>query len=602
MSRAVPWVGWIFLAVALPARGEGPPRPPEALLAKECLGYLRLDGLAGHREGFDKTALAEVLRNDTGRFIAHLAELIQDQVGPGTVKDRLLSGLPPAQLMKIHAASSRLPQVANYLYENGLVVGFEYVSLLPPQAQLTIICPQGGQTGNREAIFAAFQLIAALNDLKVEETTQAGRAIVSAKIDGPVQWRWWQEADHVITTIGNAAPEHTISLVEGKRANLTASELYQSLASRVSYPAYLRGFVDAERSLRLVKLLGKDAEKAVDELGLFGLKSLTFHMGYAGRQTRTSLVINTAAERKGLLKLFNAPADFALEPLPPLPPDAASVAAIHLDLGQAYDVIREAVMKATSEQDKDARELFTKLDQALGLNLRNDLLAALGSKIVVYNSAGEGFLGSGIGLAIQVKDERKLKDAAAIVMASLPSALEANLRLASREVAGATVHSVHLEERRGIGLATAPSYAIHDGWLVLGLFPQTVNGYLYRKTGKFETWKPSPLLNEALAEVKKNSQARILALSESSPKWTLRDLASIGPFFFAQIGAFSDTKIDPALVPQYQVMTEPLFPNIGLIVDDGQSVRFETFSSLGIPFDPLGLHPYWFGAVIVGSF
>jgi hypothetical protein len=602
MSRAGLWLGCLLLALPGSVMGEGPPRlkPPEAMLAKECLGYLRLDGMAQHRAAFDQTALAHILRNDTGQFLLHLAELIQDEIGPGTVKDRLLSGLPPDQLMKIHSASTRLPQVANYLYEHGVVVGFEYVSLLPPEFQLTIICPNGAQTGHREAIFGAFHLIAALNDFKIVESQVAGRTISAADLDG-LHWRWWQEGQHVISTIGNAAPDHTIGVIEGKRANLTSSELFQSALQTVSYETYLRGFVDAERSLRLVKLLGKEAEKLVDELGLFGLKSIGIHMGCAGKQTRTTLAFHTTPERKGLLKLLSAPADFPLAPMPALPPDAGSVTALHLDLGQAYDTIRQALMSAWKD-DKEVEKVFTSLDQALGVNLRDDLLSAFGSRVVLYNSSGEGFLGSGIGLALQVKDEQKLRTSMAAIMASAPSALEGSVRLASREVNGVTVHTMYTDERRGFGLAMAPSYTIHDGWLVLGLFPQTPLGYVHRCSGQLQKWRPSTQLTDILAEVKKEPGAKVLAMSESDPRPTLRDLSSLGPFFFAQLGAFGETRIDPALVPQFQRLTEPLFSNIGFIVDDGKAIRFETYSSVGIPFDPLGMHPYWFGLIFAANF
>jgi hypothetical protein len=108
-------------------------------------------------------------------------------------------------------------------------------------------------------------------------------------------------------------------------------------------------------------------------------------------------------------------------------------------------------------------------------------------------------------------------------------------------------------------------------------------------------------VNQVLAEVKKNSQTRILAVTQSDPRPVLRDLASIGPFFFEQIGAFSDVKIDAGSIPNYQIITEPLFPNVGLVLDDGNAIRFESYQSIGIPFDPFGLHTYWFGILIAGT-
>jgi hypothetical protein len=601
MSRLSLCTSLAVLLFAVPAQAQQPTKPPEALLAKECLAYARFDGVTAHRESFDKTAFAELLRGETGEFLAQLGGLIQDSFGPDTVKQKLLAGVPPDQLMRIHAASSRLPQAINCLKENGVVLGFEYVSLLPPAAQLTIVFPNGSQTGNREAITAAFQLVGALNDFKFETTQLSGRTITQAKINEMIQWRWWQEGEHLVSTIGNATPDHTFSVVEGKRGNLLANPLFQATARAVPYETMLRGFIDAERALGLTKLLGKAAEQAFADLGLKELKSITFHLGGAGKHTRTSLIINTAGERKGLLKLLTAQPGFVLEPLPPLPPDAINVTALQLDLTNFYDTLHQ-IAHLSAGDNQEASDAFKKLNEALGLDLRKDVLETLGSRLVLYNSGGEGFMGMGIGLAVQVKDAQKLKESLDVVQASLPSALESNVSFTARAVAGATMHTIHMGSAGGPRLSLSPSYAVTDQWLYVGFFPQSVAGALHRRHGKLATWKPDPVLKELLEETRKqDSQARILAASQSDPRPVLRDLASIGPFFFEQVGAFSDIKIDAGSIPNYQIVTAPLFPNVGLIVDTGNAIRFETYSSVAIPFDPFGLHSYWFGIIIAGT-
>lgn len=578
-------------------------RPAEALLAKDCLAYLRFDGMAAHQAAYEKTVLSELLNRDLGQLLSHLGELIQDEAGPSVVKTKLQAGLPPEQLLQFHHYSARLPQVFQYLKQHGFVVGLEYVSLLPPQGQLTIVFPNGGQTGHKDSIYAGCQLLAALNDLKVAVSRQADRDVHETKLNEMLHWRWWQEGEHVMMTIGNAGVEHTVSVLEGKRPNLASNPLLAATEKAAGYETVIRGFVDTERALAFAKLLPKESSQAIDELGLKELKSATFHVGYEGKKLRSSLVLNLAGERKGLLKLLSGDAGFGLEPLPPLPPDAASVVTLHVESANLYAFVKQLEnLGPKPTGDKPAESWLTKLNHTTGIDVEKDLLPALGSKVVVYNSGGEGIFGTGFGLAIQVKDEKKLGESLTAIMRSLPSAFESDVQITKRSYLGVEMHTARLGGRGGPNLSISPTYTIHNGWLVVGTFPQTVQGYLLRTQQKVSTWKPSPMVTEEIARIKRNPRARLLLVNEADPRTPVRDLAGFAPFFLTQLSAFGQSNLDPTIIPNFQAMTENLFPNLGVIYDDGNAIRLETHQSLGIPFDPVGVQTYWLGVFLLGQF
>ena len=67
------------------------------------------------------------------------------------------------------------------------------------------------------------------------------------------------------------------------------------------------------------------------------------------------------------------------------------------------------------------------LDEALGVDLRKDLLDSLGDKVVFYDSPSEGPLSLGQTVMLKVKDAKKLQDSLDQAVKGLGKALGADL-------------------------------------------------------------------------------------------------------------------------------------------------------------------------------
>ena len=50
-----------------------------------------------------------------------------------------------------------------------------------------------------------------------------------------------------------------------------------------------------------------------------------------------------------------------------------------------------------------------------------------------------------------------------------------------------------------------------------------------------------------------------------------------------------EESLDPSMLPHFQALTEPLSPNVMVLVDDGNAIRLETRGSLPLPTDVLGM-------------
>ncbi|MCH7688238.1 MAG: hypothetical protein IH899_16410 [Planctomycetes bacterium] len=197
-----------------------------------------------------------------------------------------------------------------------------------------------------------------------------------------------------------------------------------------------------------------------------------------------------------------------------------------------------------------------------------------------------------MGLAIQVKDSAKLTKSLDTLVKSLPATIGADFVVKKRDYRGTVLHTVHVEKG---GFPLAPSYAIHNGWLVVSFYPQTVQGFIYRGDGKHAVWKPPSVANSAIADATRfDPKARITTISVSDPKPMVVQILSLSPFLVKMIssiaGAGSD--FDISLIPNAQTVTERLTHNVSIAVDNGKSVRIEGYSSFPMPFQISGLETY----------
>jgi hypothetical protein len=586
-----------LLLTAAAARAEAPHRVPEALLAADSLVYLRFDGIDPHRQAFEGSALAEVLQGDLHLLVEYVARQVRNALGDDVLKDRLLKGATPDQLLQHQSATNQLPRLFEILRRHGFVLGVELIGVLPPRAQLTLVFPQAGREAkDRDALFAGVRLLALLNQTTLKETKQGDRTILELPGNGPVRLACWREQDDVVFTVGTEAPEHTLRRVEGtksKRPNLTADKRFQRVAAFRQYETFARGYVDLARLLELARATGPGVNRVADALGLGCLRDLTLHFGFEDRVQRSTLTLHLAGERKGLFQLSKASRARGPTPLPPVPPDANSVLTLQLDPVSLYGCIAQAVGAGAGTNP-------SKIDTLLGIDLRQDVLAALGSTVVLYNSPGEGPFILGRSLAIEVKDPARLERSVAALAQALPAALDSKVSVRKQTYRGATLYL--LDFARQIPFPPLrPTFACHQGWLVLSLYPQPVQGFVLRSTGKYGVWKAGPLTERLRAGMANDPHARLLGWSETDPRPGLKQLCQLGTFIGGVANVESGNSFDVALVPNFQAITEPLFPDVTLLVAEGDTVRLESHASINLLLELAGLDSFILAAVI-GNF
>lgn len=587
-----------LLVVASAAPAQTPPKAPEHLLPADSLIYFRYDGYQAHRKAYDQTALAAVMKEGLGDFFDHLFTQLFTVAG---------GDFPPRNRVKAKGAGPEVEAFLDFLTRQGFALSLEVApagralargDLL---AQLTLVFPEGAEKKNRLALERFFRLVPEATKTPMQESTHAGRAVRSFLL-GEFQAAWWTEGRHLVFTLGVQPIERSLRVIDGRRPNVTAAAWYPELANFQGYETDMRGHVDLEGIIDRLAVVGLDPpgldnlkdhlarHLVLRHLGVNGLKQLTFHLGFDGKYQRSTVNLGVVApeKRSGLLHLMSGPDGrvgstprIGKAQLPPLPPDTDYVSVRQIDWEDVYDYLRitYGLFAIARLFEGELPDRFPDMDRLLGVDFRKDFLEQLEPSVVTWGAHSEGPFFLGQACAIRVKDAAKVRKSLAAITKKL----------------GETDESLVAETRmfRGQELQVFSkfylpiTFTVHNDWLVVGLFPQPVQGFVLRSGGKYRTWKAPIELDEALAKERKaNGKSKLLAMSVSDPRPVVEIGLALLPTWIQILNQSTGTDIlDVSKVPNAQTVNEWLFPNVMLCYDDGNALRWENHYSINEPDD-----------------
>ncbi|HVS35267.1 MAG TPA: hypothetical protein VMS17_06765 [Gemmataceae bacterium] len=559
---------------------------PEQLLPATTQVYIRWDGVESHRPAYEKSALGKMMKGDTGAFINDLYGQIQDGLSALLTVDQLLGGVAPDKLAKMQADANEAAQLLPGLSKSGFILAGEIRNIDGPDWQATLILPDSGP--KPEPLAAALRLVAALNKLPVKDI-KSGDITAHYIGESIVYATWWQEGKNAVLALGSDKPEEMLKRMHQPGPRLDGNPLFQRVKSFDKFETSARAFVDVAAMSKLAASRGKEFDKLIKDLGLDGLKSLVFYSGFDGDSERGLVEWDMPGPRKGLLTLLNGK-PFTLADLPPLPPDVISWSMTNFDPAAFYDTAylgaEDAFAIAAPDQVANVKGFAKAANDALGVDLRHDLIDSLGDKVVFYNSPSEGPLSLGQTVMFRVKDAKKLQDALDQAVKGLGKVSGAEVTLKRKMYHGVEMREVHVQQQ---GFIFVPSYVIYKDWLVIALYPQQVQGYILRAKGDMTAWKPSQRVQKSLSALPKE----FISISYDDPRPTVKTVLSIAPLIGGTVNSFTpDSKFEVGSLPNAQEATEHLFPNVAVTTDDGSTLRLETRASLALPVDVTGLDAY----------
>ncbi|HEY1375455.1 MAG TPA: hypothetical protein VGF55_01615 [Gemmataceae bacterium] len=589
-----------------PARAADP--PPERLIPASAQVYVRWDGVAAHREQYAQTALGQLLGRDLAPLRQELLDYFPRTLRAELTERKLLDGLPPQRLVKIHAAVTESSRLLDVLADHGLIVAAD-VSPLPslwqmavggvqsalgkklegnpllPHFQVTLIVPDAA--ADASPILSVLRLLDSDKSIEVKEESVAGRKLLHAVIEG-VHTTAWVEGPHVVVTVGTDPPPLVLARIDGAGPRLDANPLFKRLQSDSGFRTDVRAFVDVKSFVgiaqRLLAMTDASLGKKLDALGMDGVHAIVFRGGFDGPQMRQVIEVDAPGPRKGILRLVGG-RPVTLDALPPMPPDVSRWSAHRLDPAAVYDVglqLFDLTHPPDSDAGVEADTAAQRLDKAAGIDVKADLLPCLGDTVVAYASPSEGLISFGQVFAVEVKDgERVLQALDQIVQTQAGG----NVRLRKRPIADGEVREIYVRKQ---GFFFTPTYAVYKGWLVMSLYPQPVQAFVQRAGGGAKAWEPDAGVKAGFAALPKTATG----LAVADPRPSVQQALTFAPIIIGAAQGFGGGgTFEVGTLPSASVVNQRLTPTVTALADDGAVLRWESRGAIPLPGDFLGLDP-----------
>lgn len=222
---------------------------------------------------------------------------------------------------------------------------------------------------------------------------------------------------------------------------------------------------------------GKNSEtyhRFLEASGLNGVNAVVAASGFAGTDWQSDWFIDAPAPRKGLLAISDtSPWDVDL--LKRVPASANGVSVTRFNANEALKSIRAVA----ADTDPAAADMIDKIiggaTLAIGKNVQDDLLASLGGQWALYTSpevAGSGAIGTV--LVNKLANPMKAKQAIAALSIAASNMTKGFITQNGMTIAGRMTKVGDLSVFYLATPVVSPAWAIKDGYLYMGAFPQNV--------------------------------------------------------------------------------------------------------------------------------
>ena len=279
------------------------------------------------------------------------------------------------------------------------------------------------------------------------------------------------------------------------------------------------------------KVLGGDlppeAAAVLEVLDPAGIERIAVRQFFRDGLWATEATMDAPAPRRGLAKLFLDTPPVEDADLAVVPAAAPIVAAFGLDLRAAYELAREAAAAADPSILEMLDEQLRGVEQNFGVDVEAGIIEAFGAVHTVFqNPDAAGMSSLGLVFTSRLRDADAFEEAGAAVIELANSLVEAQTE--GLWISGRAFTS----ERDGVTLTTiplpgvAPTWAVVDGTLVLGVYPQTLTAVLDRRAAGGETVLTTPAFADALAA---GREAAAAAGSAGVTSVSFVDLPTLAP-------------------------------------------------------------------------
>ncbi|MCG8451342.1 MAG: DUF1559 domain-containing protein [Pirellulales bacterium] len=549
----------------------GPPQPLDPALSAvappQCMWYSASAGIArpdpnSANETEQLFAEPEV-QHFLGVVEEELLRALRRNVGSGW--EQRVAGAEAPKLIK---AFLTLPFV---IYVEDVQVTAEGVNV-----QAGLVLSAGEQRATLQDTISSLLALKGDQGPPINPVDQNGESWSSIKIAPQVpEIRWgWQE-NYFILAVGEGTADAILERMPGSAPEWLKELRREHPVARESSVGYLNIEVILERVRPFLEQ--HDAWQYVEKLGLTRIKAAHGIAGFDEKGCVTKSHLVTDGERRGLLA-FLPYKPLSERDLRTIPHDAMVAMAVRLDGSEVWDEVIRLVGEFEPRAAEQVERGLWSAEKELGVNLKDDVLDALGDVWIAYLPAGDlmtSWLGGAA--AVRVKDAEQLKASLdrliAVAQANLPHGRRRGVTLRTTEFEGHTIHFLNVV---GEPFLLAPAWCVTDEWLVFGLMPQTVRTVISRQ------------LEESLADV---DEIREILSADDAPAVvsyfdTPRLVRSVYPLL--QIGGQilsaelqkEGVDLDVSILPAQETLVKHLRPGVGAMAHHSDGFHFHSQTSL----------------------
>lgn len=179
----------------------------------------------------------------------------------------------------------------------------------------------------------------------------------------------------------------------------------------------------------------------IKELGLDKLKTITARMGFDGKDTVRSSLIEMPAPRTGLMTNFKT---IDLKMFDAVDASAMGALAFNCDVGGLYDTIMNAIKTVAGEDFAEVEQGIAMIEQQLQIKIRDGLLKSLSGPMVAYSMPGGPATGSPQGafaLVAQLEDQALWEQSITALGQFAAAASDGMVQISSQQQGDKTMHT-----------------------------------------------------------------------------------------------------------------------------------------------------------------
>jgi type II secretory pathway pseudopilin PulG len=549
----------------------------EELIPASTVLFIGHDGAEKHKGAWEKTAAYEAMyESGLVAVFEKLFAFVEEQTG---VKNN--------------------PEVAaamKHLQDHGATIAVSLPAAGgPPIPQVTVILHKAAKYD--PMLSGLVRNFGIFVGAQFEQSEVSERSITRATIPNTpgIEVGIWAEGEHLVIVAGMNAVDTGIAVASGETPNLSTNKVWKKYNyDEGGYEVTSVGWLDFEAIRKTYGQMpvptapGKNINDALRALGLLNLDAVACQYGYKDKSLWSETAIDVDGPRTGLLALCDQE-PMTLVDLPPLPANTNGFKAVRMDSSATWDtlvqVVREGSAFGPPQVAGQVEGVLANLPQIIGFDPKADLFESLGDVVCLFADPDQGFLGTGTGLMIKVDDAEKLK-------ATIDKLIGMGEQVSRGQF------TVHRSDKHGRQLmlfefgerVQAGALAIDDGWLIVGLLPQTVEAALLRIDGQLDTWQPTVAQSQAFESLPKS----FTSITVGDPRVSWHALMKLAPILMSagQV-ALKEERIIPrdtvlpitiADLPPAELVARPLFPNVTVTTSSENGVLFTSRKSLpGIP-------------------